>query len=440
MTHPPATETTETTAETAAASRRGPARMLAVLAAIVLVAGGIAFVAGRSTNDRASRPKLALTTSAASSAAGTPDSARNSLVVNARFHYVVDGTLASLPTEGTVFKLVGPPVDADTVTAWAKTLQVNGPTKAVTDSPARGWTVTGTTGVLTVGENAGTWYFGFQAGDPGGGGASGSSPGAESGSTSSSSAGAASGSGSGSLSTDGRPSSLAPTDRPQDLPSDADARRIGEQTLHDLGVLDGDWEYEVRDGGSVGIAVSCAVGENCADVPSETYVVSRAFIAHRVIDGHRIDGLEWNVNIGDHSAINNVSGTLATIEAVGDYPLRSTSAAIDGIRNGTGYPGPVPMGTPETRSAIGVPECGPAADCAAPMPICPDPCPAQEIAITINRVALGTQRWIGGDPASPISYLVPTYHFTGHDDSGSAWSTDVLALGDDALANPVASR
>lgn len=430
MTDTPTTEATEIP-EAAAASRRGPTLMLAVFAVIVLVAGGLAFVAGRSTDDRASRPKLALTTSAGSS---TADSARNSLAVNARFHYVVDGTLPSLPTEAKVFELVGPPVDATTVTAWARTLQVDGPTKPVTDGSTPGWTVTGTTGVLSVGENAGSWYFGFQAGELGGAGVSGSNPGADSGSGS----GTDPDSGSGSLSTDGRPSSLTPTDRPQDLPSDAAARRIGEQTLHDLGVLDGDWEYEVRDGGSVGIAVSCAVGEECVDVPSETYVVSRAFVAHRVIDGHRIDGLEWNVDIGDHSVINNVSGTLAAIEAVGDYPLRSTSAAIDGVRNGTGFPGPVPMGAPDT--AIGVPECGPAADCAAPMPICPDPCPAQDITITITDVALGSQLWIGGDPTSPTSYLVPTYHFTGHDDSGSAWSTDVLALGDDTLATPVASR
>jgi|GEM_PF-5878016 hypothetical protein len=419
MTDTPATETTET----AATSRRGPSRMLAVLAATVLIAGGIAFVAGRSNNDGASLPKLALIAGSGSSAAGTANGAQSSLVVNARFHYVVDGTLPNLPTEAKVSKLVGPPVDANTVAAWAKTLQVDGPTKAVTTGPAHGWAVTGTTGVLSVAENPGTWFLGFQAGEPGG--VSGSSP------------GAGSGSGSGSLSTDGQPSSVAPTDRPQDLPSDADARRIGEQTLRELGVLDGDWEYEVRDGGSVGVAVSCAAGQTCTDVPSESFVVSRALVAHRVIDGHRADGLEWTVDIGDHSVIDNVSGTLTNVEAVGNYPLRPISAAIDGIRNGTGYRGPVPMNAAGPGSvAIGAPECGPAVDCAAPIPICADPCPVQDITITITNVALGTQLWMGGDPANPISYLVPTYHFTGHDESGAPWSTDVLALGDDALATP----
>ena len=176
MTEAPATETTET----APASRRGPIRMLAVLAATVLVAGGIAFVAGRS-DDGSSLPKLALTAGSGSGSTGVADSARSSLVVNARFHYVVDGTLANVPTEAPVSKLVGPAVDANTVAAWAKTLGVDGPTKAVTDGPARGWTVTGTTGTLSVRENPGTWYFGFQAGDPGG--VSGFRPGAGSGST-----------------------------------------------------------------------------------------------------------------------------------------------------------------------------------------------------------------------------------------------------------------
>ena len=435
MTDAPATETTKT----AATSRRGVTRMLAVLAATLLVAGGIAFVAGRS-DDRSSLPKLALTVVSGSGSSATADGARSSLVVNARFHYVVDTTLANLPAEAKVSRLVGPSVDANTVAAWAKTLDVDGPTKAVTDGSARGWTVRGTAGMLSVAENPGTSYFGFQAGDLQGDNSSGSSPGAGSSSTSSPSTGAESGSGPGSLSTDGQPSSVAPTPRPQDLPSEADARRIGEETLRDLGVLDGDWEYEVIDGATVGVAVSCAAGQICADVSPERFVLGRALIAHRVIDGHRVDGLEWTVDIGDHSVINNVSGTLATIDAVANYPLRPTSAAIDDIRNGTGYGGPVPMGAADTTSAvIGAPECGPAVECAAPTPICPDPCPAQNITISITNVALGTQLWMGGDPARPTSYLVPTYHFTGHDESGAPWTTDVLALRDDALATPTSS-
>ena len=80
--------------------------------------------------------------------------------------------------------------------------------------------------------------------------------------------------------------------------------------------------------------------------------MSRMVVGHRVIDGRRVDGLEWTVDIGDHAAVTSISGTLAKAEAVGDYPLRPPSAALDEIKSGHGSGGPVPLGAPEARSAF----------------------------------------------------------------------------------------
>ena len=207
-------------------------------------------------------------------------------------------------------------------------------------------------------------------------------------------------------------------------------------------MLDGDWEFEVDDGGSVGVASSsvCALDATCAPPSIQKFVMSRMVVARRVIDGRRVGGLEWTVDIGDHAAITSVSGTLAKVEAIGDYPLRSTDAAVDELRNGGGSGVPIPLGAPEARAAIGVTECGPAVDCATPALACLDTCPAREVTVTITDVGLGFQLWFGSDATAPTAYLVPVYHFTGHDDTGAAWSADVLAVEDSQLATPATSQ
>ena len=244
------------------------------------------------------------------------------------------------------------------------------------------------------------------------------------------------------ITSDGRPSTVGEPPEPQDLPSSPDARTQGERLLRELGVLDGDWEFEVNDGGSVGVASSsvCAPDATCAPPSIQRFVMSRMVVAHRVIDGRRVGGLEWTVDIGDHAAITSVSGTLAKVEAIGDYPLRSTDAAVDELRNGGGSGVPIPLGAPEARAAIGVTECGPAVDCATPAPACLDTCPAREVTVTITDVGLGFQLWFGSDATAPTAYLVPVYHFTGHDDTGAAWSADVLAVEDSQLATPATSQ
>ena len=442
---------------------RGPSRMIAVLAATVVAAGGVAYVAGRTNDSPAPLPKLALTTIAgASAAAGSQDSsAQSSLALNLTYRYVLAGTLPDLASRAPVSRLAWPRVDAETVRTWAKTLGVDG-AEPVDEGRARGWTLTGTNGMLNVGENASMAYFNYQSG--GGSSAGGSSPGAtpepgaSTGSGTSSEPGTGSDSGSvtspepgtdpgtvvpfAPITSDGRPSTVGEPPEPQDLPSSPDARTQGERLLRELGVLDGDWEFEVIDGASVGVSSSsvCSLDSTCAPPSIQRFVMSRMVVAHRVIDGRRVGGLEWTVHIGDHAAITSVSGTLAKVEAIGDYPLRSTDAAVDELRNGGGSGVPIPLGAPEARAAIGVTECGPAVDCATPALACLDTCPAREVTVTITDVGLGFQLWFGSDATAPTAYLVPVYHFTGHDDTGAAWSADVLAVEDSQLATPATSQ
>lgn len=442
----PTTDTSEATTR----STRGPSRMIAVLAATVLAAGAISYVAGRAEDTPGALPKLSLTASAGPGATSLSrdSSARSSLALNVTYRYVVSGTLPGLASRAPVSRLVWPRVDAGAVRSWAKTLNVGG-AEPVDEGRGRDWTVTGPHGILNVGENASMAYFNYQSGSFTGG--SGSSPGAEpqpDASKGSDSRGATSPDPQTTpgtvvplapITSDGQPStSAAEPPRPQDLPSIADARAQGEQLLRDLGVLDGTWKIAIEDGGSVGVSSPsvCAQDEPCAPPPTQTFVTNRAVVAHRVIDGRRVDGLDWTVDIGDHASVTSVSGTLAKVEAVGDYPLRRTSAALDELRSGSGSGFPVPLGAPEARSTIGASECGPAVDCAAPVLDCPDTCPAREVTITITDVALGFQLWFGSDAAQPATYLVPMYHFIGHDDTGAEWTSDVLALEDGQLAPP----
>ena len=435
----PTTETHEATNR----STRGPSRMIAVLAATVLTAGAIAYVAGRAEDTPGPLPKLALTASGGPGAASLSrgSSARSPLALNVAYRYVVAGTLPGLASRAPVSRLFWPRVDAGAVQSWAKTLNVGG-SEPIDEGRARGWTVTGPNGMLNVGENASMSYFNYQSGALTGAG--GSSPGAAAGSDSGNATSPEPGTTPGTvvpfapITSDGQPSAVSEPPRPQDLPSAADARTRGEELLRDLGVLDGAWEFEVRDGGSVGVSSSsvCAPAESCIPPTTQNFVTSRTVVAHRLVEGRRIEGLEWTVDIGNQSSITRVSGNLAKFESIGDYPLRPTSAALDELRSGRGSGFPVPLGAPEARSALGAAECGPAADCATPVLGCPDACPAREVTVTITDVALGSQLWFGADATQPAAYLVPTYRFTGHDDTGAGWSADVLALEDGQLATP----
>lgn len=136
--------------------------------------------------------------------------------------------------------------------------------------------------------------------------------------------------------TDGDPLPVPPPDSyrpepPADLPSADEAEQIARDVLERAGVLDGDWHVEALDGGvmSMGYAQSCNPNGVCTetDLVEEEYVMSRMVTFTRVLGGHRVDGLQWSVDIGDEGVVTSVWGTHADVEPVADYPLRPIDAA-----------------------------------------------------------------------------------------------------------------
>ncbi len=396
-------------------SRRGTlTRVAAVAAATLVVAGGITFVASR--DDTPPLPRLALRTPATDPAGADvaqAEASMRALASNVTTRYVIDGTLADPPATAGVSKITAEPITGAEVAAWARTLGISTPPERDQSGPLDSWRAVDTDGALTVSTTGSTWLFDYHRGDQG----AGSSPGAP---------GPA-------VEPDAPTSDVEPpaTTGPDattfdiarpDLPDAATVRRNGIATLTDLAALDGaDWAYAVRDGGTVGVASACVAGDTCGRA-EQVFTLSRQLVATRVIDGRRVDGLDWIVDFGDGGRIENVTGTIAAVRRIGDYPLRSVSDAVASLNAGIGG-GPVPLDSIEPDLAVA--PCDVATDCAP-----------REVTITISGVDVGTALWFGGSDDSPSEYLVPTFRFTGHDDAGNAWTANVLALTDAALLAP----
>ena len=436
--------------------------MIAALSATVIAAGAIAVAVNR---DDTAPPRLALAAAgsgAETSAARASLSADTSIAMG-RVTYVVDGTLPALSDHAPVWKVVSVPVDQDRVTAWARLLHIDGEVRSTKAEGGPSWEVSDSHGSLSVSTTAaGTWVSmssgvfdgsAGSAGDPTLKSPSGRISSDGSPSTSSAFAGCARVE----TPTTSVPSSVVdppapedpatcvidpstdPTPVPPALPvalPDADAAKtIARDALTSMGVLDGDWTFTVDDGGAVGIASESACGPavDCIAPQPERYVLSRFVTVKRVVEGTPVDGLEWSVQVGDRGALTNVNGRLATLDRVGDYPLRTPTDALHQLESDGGRGGPIPMGAPEAAIAI---DCPPGAPPCPDAP-CPELCPEQlPITVHVTDVALGAQLWFGSEPSSPTQYVVPMYRFTGHTDTVADWPIQGLALGADALAPP----
>ena len=63
-----------------------------------------------------------------------------------------------------------------------------------------------------------------------------------------------------------------------------------------------------------------------------------------MLNGTRVDGVDWSVTIGEHRRIESIYGEWATPAALRNYPLRSTAAVFTDLQHGTAkYVGPQPM-------------------------------------------------------------------------------------------------
>ena len=199
-----------------------------------------------------------------------------------------------------------------------------------------------------------------------------------------------------------------------------------------------------------------SLGYDPADYEFETYADEWGanVTAWLMLDGVRAP-VTLSVGFGAEGAITWASGSLATPEPVGDYPLVGTTAGIDRLGDETGrwmwfgYGGPAmmardvavastggeaePAATPDTAVDPGAmpiappdetgPACDPAADCVVDMP------PPEEITVTITGANMGlTQIW----DADGTVWLLPMYVFTA--DDGGEWS--VIAVDDSFIELP----
>ncbi len=416
-------------------------------------------------------------------APGTPetagaDSGDRMMLPISEFRYVLAGALPDLGSEAKVYRLIARTITADDVARMGAALDIDG---QVVDLEGAGWEISDDARTLTVSGDGTSWYVSMWNGPSGrvSGGSDGSGASAGGGTdpvgpidqpretpaeepividdgvvcTEPEDANDApvssddvatddvvDGDGvvkpgpDGTCLVDPVPVPLPepePMPAPQNLPDANEAERIARDTLNALGVLaGGDWQFEHFDGAVQ--VTSCAADGPCEE-PSEPILYSRSIVAHRVIDGRPVMGLDWYVDIGDNSVVQSLNGMLAEVEVVADYPLRPTADVFADLESGKSWYGggvvalaeDTAGGAPDIAIA---PECVDAADCEVPEP--------QIVDVTVTDVSLGLQLWYGVDAdGNAVQYVVPSYHFTGTFADGTDWSTDLIAVSDEYI-NP----
>jgi hypothetical protein len=259
--------------------------------------------------------------------------------------YDLDAPLPDLGPSALVMRMKAHPVSSTDVQRFATALGVQGtPTRTPT-----GWEVVqGTEATLSFIVSDGGTDVSYSLGVP----SVGASVGASGGGVSN---GGVSSGGSGNATTPvpSPPADIALPVPPVDVPNADEARTIAREMLDRLGVLAGqNWSSEVNDSG--GVAVACPVGVPCPTGPPEVY--ARTVTFSLMLDGTRVDGVDWSVTVGEHRRIQFLNGQWATPARLGTYPLRSTAGVFADLRNGTArYTGPQPLRALSDTAAIGAP-------------------------------------------------------------------------------------
>ena len=145
-----------------------------------------------------------------------------------------------------------------------------------------------------------------------------------------------------------------------------------------------------------------------------------------VLDGTRVDGVDWSVTIGEHRRIESLNGEWATPAPRGNYPLRSTADVFADLQHGKArFTGPQPM-TALSDSRVGAPSI-------EPSPAVP------AVTVHVTGVSLGIARWDAYDEGHTFLDLVPTYRF--HTRVEGRASSDIVVLALDpgvvTFTNPV---
>ena len=419
-----------------------------VLALAVLVAGACGSAASPKASSKTSAPKLSLTKATARTGASDAALAPGMMPVQPT-NYVLDGTLPDLGTQAPVYRWTAHAVDIAEVTRLAAALGMKTPATVTVD----GFAASDSAATLTVTTNYGATQISYY---PGGNGAVDGSGGGSSAGSSGSGTPPSAGTGT-AITQPGIPERLTP---PVDVPNASTAQEIARALLDRMGVLDGQqWDTEVTDAG--GIAISCAVGQDCSGVPQAVSARNVSFTL--VINGVRVSGVGWNVTIGEHSRIDSVYGEWGSADVLGTYDLRSTADAFAALQKGDanfggrepagiaddvpvnaqvdpslGAPTPVDTKplvptTVDTKPVDSTPVDSMPVDS---MPV--DTTPVAPIDVHVTGVSLGLARWDAVDGNKNVIDLVPTYVF--HTTvNGSASDVEELALDPAAIdfANPI---
>ena len=127
------------------------------------------------------------------------------------------------------------------------------------------------------------------------------------------------------------PAPIEPPPPPADLPSEDEAREVALDLLRSTGMDVADAKVTV-------------------DGPYDAWYVS----VEPKLDGLPVSGWAASVSVGSKGAITSASGTLATPELLGDYPLIDTKAAIDRLNEQQqAFDDVIPLGAPGRASSSG---------------------------------------------------------------------------------------
>jgi hypothetical protein len=236
------------------------------------------------------------------------------------------------------------------------------------------------------------------------------------------------------------PEPVPPVTAPEALPSPEEAEQIARDLLTRAGLLEGaDWDGEVFDGGTVGVAVACPTDADCPAADDQTIVTSRSVVLHRVVDGARVAGIEWYVDVGDHGVVQSLSGLWARLADAGDYPLRDVADVYDDLVAGDAWwGGPQPLaegGATDVGAPADTPVAAPDSAPAGDDPVVEPPTEPEPIRVTVTGASLGTMLVPSYDGGVTGAFVVPSYRFTGTYDDGSEWTAELLAL-DPAYVSP----
>lgn len=402
---------------------------LAVLAGLAIATGALA-----ASSDPKPLAVLHLsranTPEAAKLAAGASgDAATSMMPVMGPTEWTHTGEWPALPAAAPVYRLVGEQLRAAEAERIAAALGVNGTASAVEQAPAGSWQVASGSGsesrsVTIWHSDGGNEVSVFQGG-----------PVAVAAISTGAAPGSATTPSSEPVLSDPVPT---PPPAPTDLPSAAEAEQIARDLLQSIGAGDA-WNVTVSDGS---VSVACAdtgaadavTTGDCAQQAAAT-VTDRFVTLTRTVDGMPIDGLAWYVDIADRGVITSASGTLATLESLGTYPLRPVQDVYDDLVAGTSPYGGIAVPMAKAATAVAMPcridPSNPDSGCLG----------GPEQKVTVTDASLGLQRFWGStdDSGNSGALVVPGYvfhgritsHWTGAGapaDETSEWSTTSVAI------------